>query len=92
MVLRTLRGTYLRGDHREGGLGDIQKVEDEDRDDADDEVEDADRDGKENEEGAVSGLGDFSTNGSLCGELKSRHTVDSRKPMLEAVVSAVFDQ
>lgn len=86
-----LAGMYLLDDHREGDFGDIQKLEDDERDDADD-VEDEDLDGKENKEtvleyGVVSSLGDFSTNGSFCGELKSRHTVDSRKPMMEEAVS-----
>lgn len=85
-VLRMLAGTYLLGDHREAGLGDIQKVEDDDREDTDDEVEEEGAEGKEKREidfgnGVVSNLGDFSTKGSFCGELKSRHTVASRKPM-----------
>ena len=42
--------------------------------------------GKENlemepKEGTARSLGDLSTNGSLGGELNSRHTVDSRKPI-----------
>ena len=91
MELRILAGMYRLGDHRVGGLGDIQKVDDDDREDADDEVEEDDLDGKENNEigvacGLVSSLGDFPVNGSLCGELKSRHTVDSRKPMAEILI------
>lgn len=86
--LRTPAGTYRLGDQRDGGFGDIQKVEDDDREDAEEEVEEEDLDGKENREigfayGLVSNLGDFSVNGSFWGELKSRHTVDSRKPMME---------
>lgn len=86
-----LAGMYLLGDQREGGFGDIQKVEEDDREDADDDVEEADLDGKENNEtgleyGVVSSLGDFSINGSLCGELISRHTVDSRNPMAKVNV------
>jgi hypothetical protein len=86
-VLRMLAGTYLLGDHREGGLGDIQKVDDDDREDTDDDVEEEGAEGKEKREmdfgyGVVSSLGDFSTKGSLGGELKSRHTVASRKPMM----------
>lgn len=92
MVLRMPVGTYLLGDQREGGFGDIQKVEDDDREDTEDEVEEEDLDGKEHNEigfgyGVVSSLGDFSTNGSFCGEVKSRHTVDSRKPMTGILVS-----
>ena len=87
-----LAGMYRFGDQQDEGFGDIQKVEDDDREDTDEEVEEEDLDGKENNEigcefGVVSILGDFSVNGSLCGELKSRHTVDSRKPMTEISVS-----
>lgn len=86
IALRMLAGTYRLGDHRDGDFGDIQKVEDDDEEDADDGVEEEDLDGKENneigfEKGLVSSLGDFSVNGSFGGELKSRHAVDSRKPM-----------
>jgi hypothetical protein len=45
-----LAGTYLLGDQRDAGFGDIQKVDDDDNDDADDDVEDGDRGGRENRE------------------------------------------
>lgn len=88
MELRIFAGMYRPGDQRDEGFGDIQKVEEDDREDADDEVEEEDLDGKENNEiwvayGFLSNLGDFSVKGSFCGELKSRQTVDSRKPMTE---------
>ena len=83
---------YRPGDQRDECFGDIQKVEEDDREDADEEVEEEDLDGKVNNEiwvayGFVSSLGDFSVKGSFCGELKSRHTVDSRKPMTEILIS-----
>lgn len=51
--------------------------------------EDDECDGKENLavkvlEGVARSLGDLSMKGSLGGELKSRHTVDSRKPIAES--------
>lgn len=93
MELRILEGMYPPGDQREECLGDIQKVEDDDTEDADDEVEEEDLEGKENNEigvafGLESNFGDFSVKGSFCGELKSRHTVDSRKPMTEVQISS----
>lgn len=85
-ALRKPEGRYLFGDQRDGTLGDIQKVDDEERELVDDEDED-ECEGKENfemedREAAGRRLGDLSMNGSLGGELKSRRTVDSRKPML----------
>ncbi len=50
VVFRMLAGTYLLGDQRDAGFGDIQKVDDDDNDDADDDVEDGDRGGRENRE------------------------------------------
>ena len=84
-AFRKPEGKYLFGDQRDGTFGDIQKV-DEDESELVDE-EDDECEGKENLETKVLGgvarsLGDLSMKGSLDGELKSRHTVDSRNPML----------
>lgn len=91
--LLTVAGKYLTGDHREG-VGDIQKVDDDESELVDDDDEDC-PDGRENFEmtfcdGVASSFGDLSTNGSRGGELKSRHTVRSRKPMSQ--IMEVYDR
>lgn len=65
-ALRALIGRYRRGDHREGA-GDLQKVEDEDREleDEEEDVNEASVDARENlkteeREGVARSLGDFS--------------------------------
>ncbi len=91
-VFRKLGGRYLLGDHRDGTCGDVQNVDEDEReltDEEDDECE-----GKENLEtkvleGVARSLGDLSMNGSLDGELKSRHTVDSRKPIVDWIRQGV---
>jgi len=80
----TVDGRYLVGD--QGDLaGDIQKADADDSELAEEEVDD-DSEGRENlltelHDGVASSLGDFSTNGSLGGELNTPHTLRSRNPM-----------
>ncbi len=83
-ALRKCEGRYLFGDHRGGTCGGIQNVDEDERELADEEEDECE--GKANLEtkvfeGVARSLGDLSMKGSLGGELKSRHTVDSKKPI-----------
>ena len=74
----------MSGDHR-GGAGDLQNNEADDAEELREEADDR-LDGSENLEIDVCevvarSLGDLSVKGSRGGELKSRQTVFSRKPM-----------
>ena len=91
-ALRKAEGRNLFVGQRDETLGDIQKVDDEERelvDDEDDEFEGKENFEMEDREAGGRRLGDLSMNGSLGGELKSRHTVDSRKPILGCEQAAV---
>ena len=62
-LLRTLAGRYLLGDHLEG-VGDTQKLDDDDSELVDDALDEVPVDGSENlameDDGVASSLGDFS--------------------------------
>lgn len=67
-VFRTIEGMYLLYDHLVVAFGDIQNVEEDDREDADDEDEDfpecSENFDADSWDGVTSNLGDFSRNAS----------------------------
>lgn len=79
-------GSHAKGDQRDG-LGVLQKREAEEVEELREDEEEEEADGRENLvidvcDGVVRSLGDLSMKGSRGGELKSRWTVLSRKPMM----------
>ncbi|KAL9034123.1 MAG: hypothetical protein Q9214_007189, partial [Letrouitia sp. 1 TL-2023] len=97
-ALRALMGRYRRGDHRDGA-GDIQKVEDEDRELEDEEdVDEASVDARENlkteeREGVARSLGDFSWTGIPSWDRPNTlERAASRKPIVDRMNGAGNDR
>lgn len=99
IALRALMGRYRRGDHRDGA-GDLQKVEDEDRELEDDEedVDEASVDARENlkteeREGVARSLGDFSWTGIPSWDRpKTLERAASRNPIADRMKGAGNDR